>query len=132
MKLSTSCILALGLVAALGVSACGDSNEPGSGSATFRLVNNSGATVDAVFFSMCDNPSWGSDQLNANETVASGSTRNFDLTVGCWDFRADYLNAGTDTDLDVNITNGQTYTWTLAPLVAAAARNERSAVKVGR
>lgn len=123
--------LALGLLLVLGAgAACSDSNEPGSEDATFRLVNNSGTTVDAVYFSNCDNPSWGDDRLGATETVATGTTRNFAITNGCWDFRVDYLDASIDTDLDVTVDGGETYIWTLTAITTANATLDRGSVKV--
>lgn len=105
--------LLVALLAVALVAACSDSNEP-NGDTQFRLENESGETILFVFFSECDDPSWGSDRLGSDEVVEDGEDRLFDIpNEGCWDFRVVFADEDEDYDLDVQIDEGDTHVWTV-------------------
>jgi hypothetical protein len=57
--------------------------------ATLTLVNNSSSSVCYVYISPSTESSWGDDWLGASETVSSGDSRDFEVTAGTYDLRAD-------------------------------------------
>ena len=76
----------------LGAVACGGddatSPSPAPQTATLRLLNESSATIVAVYFTSCDESTWGSNRLAASESIAPGALRSWTVQPGCYDFRA--------------------------------------------
>ena len=76
----------------LGALACGGddatSPPPAPQTGTIRLLNESSATIVAVYFTSCDESTWGSNRLAASESIAPGALRSWTVQPGCYDFRA--------------------------------------------
>ena len=102
------------LFAALAIFAagCSDSNEP-NGDTQLRLINSTGSTILFVYYSDCDDQSWGDDRLDDDETIADGDDRFFDVDPGCYDLRADLAGGGSETLFGVQIDEDETFEWTV-------------------
>lgn len=78
----------------LGAVACGGDSDgpaapaPAPQTGTIRLLNDSSVPIVAVYFTKCDESSWGSNRLAASETLAPGALRSWTVEPGCYDFRA--------------------------------------------
>lgn len=42
----------------------------------------------SVHIAKCSDAEWGENKLNQNETIATGATRSWSMTPGCYDVRA--------------------------------------------
>ncbi len=81
-------ILALGALALIAATlAC--SIGGGGGSGAFVLENRSGQTICYVFISPSSQSTWGDDWLGSTEVVEDGQTREFNVSPGDYDLRAD-------------------------------------------
>jgi len=82
----------LGLAAALLAAACGGGDGPsGPSGPVMGLVvmgNHSNVPIIEVNISACSESSWGANRLQGGEVIAPGATRSFEVTPGCYDFRA--------------------------------------------
>ena len=76
----------------LGAVACGGddatSPPPAPPTATSRLLNDTRATIVAVYFTSGDESTWGSNRLAASESIAPGALRSWTVQPGSYDFRA--------------------------------------------
>ena len=79
-------------VLTLGAAACSDGGgNPAGPSASMgkvTLTNNSNATIIEVNYGLCTDSEWGPNRLSAGETIVPGASRSFNVTPGCYDFRA--------------------------------------------
>lgn len=92
-KLTAFAAAALLSVATAACGSSGDSTGPSAPrNGTITLLNESDAPIDAVYFSGCDEATWGPNRLAAGETIATGATRSWTTPAGCYDFKA---NIGT-------------------------------------
>jgi hypothetical protein len=87
-----------------------------SGSARLDVVNRSSQLVYSINASSCSESNWGPDRLGS-DTISSGGVMSFDLTPGCWDFRADFdadHTSGNElTQRNIQIGSGSSWTWTI-------------------
>ena len=94
----------------------GGSGNVSAGSARLDVVNNSGQSVYSMQASACSDSNWGPDRLGTS-VIGSGSSMSFDLTPGCWDFRADFdSNHSSGNELvqrNIQIGSGSSWTWTI-------------------
>ena len=61
---------------------------PAPTTGTIRLLNESSATIVAVYFTKCDENTWGSNRLAASERLAPGALRTWTVEPGCYDLKA--------------------------------------------
>jgi hypothetical protein len=94
----------------------GNVGSVASGSARLDVVNRSGQQVYSINASSCSESNWGPDRLGS-DTISSGGVQSFDLTPGCWDFRADFdsdHSSGNElTQRNIQIGSGSSWTWTI-------------------
>jgi len=87
-----------------------------SGSARLDVVNNASQSVYSMQASACSDGNWGPDRLGS-DTIPSGTSMSFDLTPGCWDFRADFdadhSNGDELVQRNVQIGGGSAWTWSI-------------------
>ncbi|HEX9951902.1 MAG TPA: hypothetical protein VGB53_09055 [Rubricoccaceae bacterium] len=92
------------------------SGSVASGSARLDVVNESGMSVYSMQASACSDSNWGPDRLGSS-TISSGGSMSFDLTPGCWDFRADFDSdhaSGNElVQRNIRIGSGSSWTWTI-------------------
>ncbi len=111
------------LVAASALQGCspsrylpGSSGNVSSGSARLDVVNRSSQSVYSINASSCSDTNWGSDRLGSS-VIQSGNSMSFDLTPGCWDFRADFDSDHTSgnelVQRNIQINGGSSWTWTV-------------------
>jgi len=86
---------------------------------TFRIVNNSGATVERLYFSHSSLGGWGNDQLGA-EVLPPGRVKTYRASnTGNYDFRVVWTN-GRATELrGVNVCRASQITVTNGGLIAS-------------
>lgn len=90
-RILTLAAFALALAFALSAAACGGDStgpEPAPRTSTIRLLNESATPITTVYFSQCDDTSWGANRLADGETLAPGALRSWTVAPGCYDFRA--------------------------------------------
>ena len=94
----------------------GNSGNVSAGSARLDVVNNSGRSVYSMNASSCSDSNWGTDRLGSS-VISSGASMSFDLTPGCWDFRADFDSDHTSgnelVQRNIQINSGSSWTWTV-------------------
>ena len=111
------------LVAASALQGCspsrylpGSSGNVSSGAAQLDVVNNGSQSVYSINASACSDSNWGSDRLGSS-VIRSGGTQSFDLTPGCWDFRADFDSDHTSgnelVQRNIQINGGSSWTWNI-------------------
>ena len=92
------------------------SGNVSSGSARLDVDNQGGQSVYSMQASSCSDSNWGPDRLGTS-TISSGSSMSFDLTPGCWDFRADFdsdHSSGNElVQRNIRIGSGSSWTWTI-------------------
>ena len=97
----------LGLLA-LGAPAAALRNNHG-----INIVNGTGMTIQSFHFSSCKDPNWGDDRLGANEVIAAGASRFFDMHDGvaecCRDMLARLDNGAAKQRKSVNVC--EIYEW---------------------
>lgn len=103
-------ILTLG--AAFGLTGCDDVVGAGS-DATIIVENNASVSVREIYISDCGDDTWGNDELGANETIAPGNDREFGVDAGCYDLRAEFLDDTFAQDFDIDLDDGDEFTWEL-------------------
>ena len=115
-------------LAALTLAACGGddgSTGPGPGPAPSQaklvIKNASSLTIAVVRFSDCSDVSWGPNRLGANETIAAGGQRSWDVTPGCYDIRAEATTGSKVEWMDRQLAAGQTREFTAGQLSASVA-----------
>lgn len=64
--------------------------EPGKAVGTLTVTNGSGVSLTAITISKCNAMSHGLNRMKSGERVASGASRTFQLSDGCWDVMAGY------------------------------------------
>ena len=86
---------------------------------TFRVVNNSGVTVERLYFSHSSLGGWGNDQLGA-EVLPPGRVKTYRAAnTGNYDFRVVWTN-GRATELrGVNVCRASQITVTNSGLIAS-------------
>ncbi|MEX0691037.1 MAG: hypothetical protein WD934_06270 [Gemmatimonadales bacterium] len=100
------------LVACTETTAPDDDGTPTPSTATIRVVNNTGEAIFYVYFSLCSDPSWGSDRLGSTETISDGASRSWTgVSPGCYDLRADTQSGRSVTFLSVQVSAGETETY---------------------
>ena len=79
----------------LGAAACGGDDATGPAptppaptTGTIRLLNESSASIVAVYFTKCDDTTWGANRLAASERLAPGALRTWTVEPGCYDLKA--------------------------------------------
>ncbi len=94
----------------------GGNGNVSSGSARLDVVNRSGQSVYSMQASSCSDSNWGTDRLGSS-TISSGGSMSFDLTPGCWDFRADFdsdHSSGNElVQRNIQIGSGSSWTWNI-------------------
>src|SRR4051794_10454714 len=91
-------ILSLPLLGLL--ASCSNTTEA-STQAQLDIVNQYSRPVVHVYYTPCETESWGADRLSGG-TIASGGTRSWTVSAGCWDVKvvasdgATWLNMGED------------------------------------
>lgn len=90
------------------------SGRGGSGnmSATFNVLNRSSQSLYYFYGSACNDGSWGPDQLGTS-TVPSGASHAFNVTPGCWDFRAKFQDGQEVERRGVQFASGSSADWTI-------------------
>src|SRR3990170_268563 len=83
----------------------------GSGSGVFRLDNQSGQTICYVYISPTTNSEWGDDLLGATEVIETGQTRNFTVSAGDYDLRADTCDSIAISEVYGVTVPSSGYTW---------------------
>ncbi|OGO11215.1 MAG: hypothetical protein A2Z66_06825 [Chloroflexi bacterium RBG_13_66_10] len=108
-----SIVLTLGALALLAaILACSISGG-GPGSGVFRLDNQSGQTICYVYISPTTSSEWGDDWLGSTEVVEDGDTRDFSVSAGDYDLRADTCDGTAISEVyGVTVPSGG-YTWTV-------------------
>ncbi len=82
--------------------------------ATLTLVNDSGWEVCYIYISPSDSTSWGDDWLGAEETIASGASRTFQVLMGTYDLRAEDCDHDTLAE-EYEVDISEALEWTLTP-----------------
>ncbi len=94
----------------------GNSGNISSGTARLDVVNNSGRSVYSMQASSCSDSNWGPDRLGST-VISAGGSKSFDLTPGCWDFRADFdsdHSSGNElVQRNIQINGGSSWTWSI-------------------
>ena len=92
------------------------SGNVSSGSARLDVVNGSGESVYSMQASACSDSNWGPDRLGSS-VISAGGQMSFDLTPGCWDFRADFdqdHSSGNElVQRNIQINSGSSWTWSI-------------------
>lgn len=107
-------VAALLLAATVLPSACGGDSTGPLGETTLKLRNNSTQHIQVVNFSACAETTWGPDRLGETETIAPGGTRQWTITAGCWDVRAQ-TQTRTHEWHDRQVAGGRTLELVLLP-----------------
>jgi len=106
-------VVAVALAAATLACSFGGGGGPGAG--VFRLDNQSGQTVCYVYISPTTSSEWGSDWLGQTEVVEDGHTRDFNVSAGDYDLRADTCDGTAISEVyGITVPSGG-YTWTVGP-----------------
>lgn len=89
-RLMTIAVAALtsGAVACGGDKATAPAPTPAPQTGAIRLRNDSSVPIVAVYFTTCDESSWGANRLSAAESLAPGALRTWTVEAGCYDVRA--------------------------------------------
>ena len=78
-----------------------------------NIVNGTGITIQSFHFSACKDPNWGEDRLGANEVIAAGASRFFDMHDGvaecCRDMLARLDSGAAKQRKSVNVC--EIYEW---------------------
>ncbi len=82
--------------------------------ATLTLVNDSGWDVCYVYISPSDSTTWGDDWLGAEETIASGTSRTFQVSMGTYDLLAEDCDHDTLAE-EYEVDIFEALEWTLTP-----------------
>lgn len=94
----------------------GNSGNISAGSARLDIQNNSGQSIYSMQASSCSDSNWGTDRLGTT-VIGAGRSKSFDLTPGCWDFRADFdsdHSSGNElVQRNVQIDGGSSWTWNI-------------------
>lgn len=95
------------------LAACGGGDGPtGPGAAPTQALlvvrNASTVALTAVQFSACSETTWGGNRLDANESIAPGQSRSWQVTPGCYDVRAQTSSGASATFFDRTVDAGQT------------------------
>ena len=94
----------------------GNSGNVSAGSSRLDVVNRSSQAVYTMQASSCSDSNWGPDRLGTR-VIGSGNSMSFDLTPGCWDFRADFdtdHSSGNElVQRNIQIGSGSSWTWTI-------------------
>ena len=99
---------------ALAVALTGCDDVIGAGDdATIIVENHASVSVREIYISDCGDELWGEDQLGANETIAPGRDREFGVDAGCYDLRAVFLDGSSAEDYDIDLDDGDEFTWEL-------------------
>lgn len=116
-------LITLGLIAAALSLGCGgdDGMTNPDNPATIRIQNNMIGPVIFVFFRSCGSFQWGEDRLGETERIEPGDDREWTVEAGCWDLRADVLNAPAgeateileETNLGNEIAEAEEFLWLL-------------------
>lgn len=78
----------------LGAVACGGDSDgpaapaPAPQTGTIRLRNDASVPIVAVYFTKCNESTWGANKLAASESLAPGALRSWTVEPGCYDLRA--------------------------------------------
>lgn len=105
--------VAVALASLVTLTACDDDDGPtgGSGRASLRITNQAARTILFVYFSPCNDPTWGEDRLG-DAVIAPGASFTWtELPAGCYDLRADLDDDRTSQDFEVQLRAGQRYEW---------------------
>lgn len=85
-----SIIAAILMAAALacGGDSTGPAPAPDPRTGTIQLLNQSNVSIVGVYFTTCDDDSWGANRLAQAETLAPGALRTWTVEAGCYDLKA--------------------------------------------
>lgn len=88
----------------------------GSANGTVSVVNNSSTEICYLYISPAGADTQSEDKLGAEETIPTGSTRDFtEIPAGSYDLRAEDCSGNLITENnDVTVNGGATTTWTLS------------------
>jgi hypothetical protein len=74
---------------------------------SISVINGTSTSIEFFQFSACGNDNWMHDRLGANEVIAAGASRNFDLYDGiehcCRDMKATFSNKVARTWMNVDV-----------------------------
>jgi hypothetical protein len=100
----------LPIAALLGLAACVPPQQTivmqqprGGCDTSFRVINNSGGTVEQLYFSHASQGSWGNDQLGQNVLPPGRSVSYRAANTGYYDFRVVWQNGQTAELRQVNV-----------------------------
>jgi hypothetical protein len=86
--------------------ACGGKDSTGpEPMGTIVLLNESSVDIVSVYFTSCDDDSWGPNRLADSETLAAGQMKTWSVEPGCYDVRAS-TGAKSATWWDRDVTAG--------------------------
>jgi hypothetical protein len=85
----------------------------GSDNATLVVSNASSITVYYLYVAPCWASGWGSDQLGSNVIIGGSSFTVSEIPPDCYDLRAEDQSGGYWESHDVDLSAGETFTWTL-------------------
>lgn len=120
LALPAVCLASLVAVQGCSMGQSARSGSPGnvaSGTARLEVQNDSGQMIRSVQVSSCSDAVWGPNRLGDGAILAGGQM-SFDLTPGCWDFRADFdgehASGNELVQRNIQLDSGSSWTWNIA------------------
>lgn len=114
--------------------ACSDDSGTGPDAAPNPVVlmkNEANVPITMVHIAKCSDDVWGENRLTGGQTIATGATRAFGITPGCWDVRASTGEKyGTWWDREVAV--GDTVRLALSSAANSASSQALDPVKIRR
>lgn len=103
-------LLATAVIVATTLAGCNIADPSGS---EIILSNRSFRTINAVFITSCDNPSWGSNRLKSGAVISPNANQKFPIEEGCYDLRAESTDQTFVEFNAVEVSSKTTYTLTV-------------------
>jgi len=128
MKFKRLTVLAIAALS-LGAVACGGGSDstgptPAPQSGTIKLLNGSSATIIGVYFTKCEDSSWGQNRLASTDSLAPGALRTWTVEPGCYDLKAS-TGSKSATWLNRDLTPGGALQLAVPATVASTASTSR-------
>src|SRR5690606_946041 len=90
--------------------ACTDDFDPNDPT-RLSVLNGSGVVIEMVNFSACTEPDFDEDRLDPAEDIAPGASRDFEVEPGCYDMRVWFAGGESETELEIELAEGETFVW---------------------
>jgi len=100
------------VLATVVLAACGKDSVAPDTNAYLKIQNNSGSTINGVYYSDCGNTVWGPERLGGS-VISTSQSRTFTVTPGCFDIKVVNTGGYYVTFMGHNVAAGETYTGTV-------------------